>query len=306
MEPRVTDTTNHPAPMLAPCPFCGGGEDVIGAYEDNRGYHHIGCNDCDAWLDGRRRGFGTPQEAEAAWNRRAEPRGTAPTAREVEAMRAMLHPLAGTTEQFKDHVDALTAYLARVDAAAKAPAAAPREARPASEAMPGKTYWLRWRNANGTAPWQLAHKSNDGWLLLALNALLYENVREPKPEWIATAQIVELAPPGDDPPAKPLSTRDLRIAVDELVNALRGLHDEQNDAPLETRREQWKAALDESERVLAKYEAVPLATEPAPAASDGARPPTAFSMAPPTATLRVAGKVVCGDDEARDDRERGG
>lgn len=76
-----------------------------------------------------------------------------------------------------------------------------------------------------------------------------------------------------------LDTRELRIAVDELVSALRGLHDEQYGAPYEPRRGQWGNAMAESERVLAKYEpGVPLAAAAPPAEAAAIDPPKA---APP-------------------------
>ena len=42
-------------------------------------------------------------------------------------------------------------------------------------------------------------------------------------------------------------------ALDEALTALRDLHDEQNGPPLETRREQWQAAMDRAIEVLQKH-----------------------------------------------------
>lgn len=47
-----------------------------------------------------------------------------------------------------------------------------------------------------------------------------------------------------DAPADPLN---------EILTALRDLHDEQNGPPLETRRKQWQAAMDRAIEVLQKY-----------------------------------------------------
>lgn len=44
------------------------------------------------------------------------------------------------------------------------------------------------------------------------------------------------------------------VAISELTAALRDLYDEQNDAPLERRREQWQAAYSKATEMLKKYE----------------------------------------------------
>lgn len=40
----------------------------------------------------------------------------------------------------------------------------------------------------------------------------------------------------------------------EVVDALRALYDEQNGAPLETRRHHWEQAMEQAHQVLLKYE----------------------------------------------------
>lgn len=48
----------------------------------------------------------------------------------------------------------------------------------------------------------------------------------------------------------------LRAAVNDLCIALRDLHDEQNDAPLERRRHQWEAAMENAIETLKLYERI--------------------------------------------------
>jgi hypothetical protein len=48
--------------------------------------------------------------------------------------------------------------------------------------------------------------------------------------------------------------RDLRAQKERLLLALRDLHDEQNDAPLERRRKQWASAMHRTREVLRDLE----------------------------------------------------
>ena len=65
----MTDTTSA-APSLLPCPFCGGA-----ARRSSSGkWHGTGCSGpmkCPAHLHALM--FHTPEESDAAWNRRAQP-----------------------------------------------------------------------------------------------------------------------------------------------------------------------------------------------------------------------------------------
>ena len=47
----------------------------------------------------------------------------------------------------------------------------------------------------------------------------------------------------------------LKKERDEALSALRSLHDEQQGAPLKRREDQWLAAMNEAQRVLAKNKA---------------------------------------------------
>jgi Lar family restriction alleviation protein len=58
----------------------------------------------------------------------------------------------------------------------------------------------------------------------------------------------------DDDNFKSMKKRIAIQATAELVDALRDLYDEQNDAPLERRRPEWQAAMDNAIKVLEKYE----------------------------------------------------